>query len=230
MLDLNQNFIYTFNLPLRQFALNLLGKSADLVKLVGKVMDEGNLLYLAEEKGSSSLRSIVYFYRMVLEVFFGEYERAAETAELNKNVDKDNMGRFSIVVNHCFYHGLSALILARRQGRSKWEDTISKAMTQMKKWTSANLWNCEHKLALMNAEYAYLEGDINIAIQAYDCAIVSAAKHRFVHEEGLALERAGIFYLETGDNATASRLIHRAHDCYVRWEAHSKAAHVKQHF
>uniref|UniRef100_A0A7S4ICB7 KIF-binding protein n=1 Tax=Odontella aurita TaxID=265563 RepID=A0A7S4ICB7_9STRA len=230
MLDLNQNFIYTQNLSLRQFALNLLGKSADPARLVGDIMDERSLLDMAEEKGSSSLRSIVYFYRMMLEVFFGEYERAAETAELNKNVDKDNVGRFSIVVNHCFYHGLSALILARRQGRSKWEDIINTTMAQMEKWESANPWNCEHKLALMNAEYAYLQNDINGAIEAYDCAIVSAAKHRFVHEEGLALERAGIFYTDTGDNATASRLFHRAHDCYVRWEAHSKATHVKQHF
>uniref|UniRef100_A0A7R9WCS1 Orc1-like AAA ATPase domain-containing protein n=1 Tax=Pseudictyota dubia TaxID=2749911 RepID=A0A7R9WCS1_9STRA len=227
MLELNQNVVYTLNRPLRQFTLNLLGKSADPVKLIGEVMNEDALL--PEEGDTSVLRSLVLFYRMWLEYLFGEYELAAETAARNKHADKHNSGRFVIVCNKFFYHGLAALALARKQGHSKWADTINSTMAQMRKWTVSTPWNCMHKLELLNAEYAYLEGDLAEAAKKYDRAASVAAEHHFVHEEALALERAGIFYLETGDHTKASTLFGRAHDCYARWEAHSKVAHVQRY-
>uniref|UniRef100_A0A7S4N4G3 Orc1-like AAA ATPase domain-containing protein n=1 Tax=Odontella aurita TaxID=265563 RepID=A0A7S4N4G3_9STRA len=229
MLELNQHLIYTLNRPLRQFALNLLGKSADPVKLVGEVMDEGAMLDLAEEKGSATLSSVVYLYRMWLEFLFGQYEHAAETAEKNKDVEKNNMGRFGNVCNHFFYYGLTAIVLARKQGRSAWEGAINTTMGKMSKWAKSAPWNCDHKLELMIAEYSYLENNLMAAAKAYDSAIASANKHRFVHEEALALERAGIFYLETGNHSTASGYFARAHACYLQWEAHSKAAHVERY-
>mmetsp|Transcript_25555 Transcript_25555/g.47647 ORF Transcript_25555/g.47647 Transcript_25555/m.47647 type:complete len:104 (-) Transcript_25555:85-396(-) len=102
-------------------------------------------------------------------------------------------------------------------------------MAQMENWTLSSPWNCQHKLELMKAELAYLEGDFATAVKCYDCAVATADKHHFVHEKALALERAGIFYMENRQHATASSFFERACDCYGRWEAHSKAAHVKSY-
>eukprot|EP00566_Odontella_aurita_P003945 CAMPEP_0113548892 /NCGR_PEP_ID=MMETSP0015_2-20120614/13136_1 /TAXON_ID=2838 /ORGANISM="Odontella" /LENGTH=1244 /DNA_ID=CAMNT_0000449553 /DNA_START=102 /DNA_END=3833 /DNA_ORIENTATION=+ /assembly_acc=CAM_ASM_000160 len=51
MLEMNQHMALRLTLPTRQFALNLLGESNDPLRLDGSVMNEDEVLNLAEEKG-----------------------------------------------------------------------------------------------------------------------------------------------------------------------------------
>jgi len=97
----------------------------------------------------------------------------------------------------------------------------------MKKWAASTPWNCGHKLELLHAENAYLEGDEDGAAKAYDSAIALAANNSFLHEQGLALERAGVFYFERQKCDIALEFFRKAHDCYTQWGACSKAAHVQ---
>uniref|UniRef100_A0A7S4MJX0 Orc1-like AAA ATPase domain-containing protein n=1 Tax=Odontella aurita TaxID=265563 RepID=A0A7S4MJX0_9STRA len=226
MIELNQTVMYTLNKPLRQTTMNLLGRSADPTKLVGEEMDEDTLLKSAEDGYEGTITSITFFYRMWLEYLFGEYERAAETAEKNKDVAKHNVSRFGLVCNHAFYGGLAALALARK-GSGDWSVVIEESMHQMEGWCSLSEWNCQHKLELLRAEHFYLLGDKGRATKAYDLAVKLAAKHRFIHEEALALERFGIFYVEGGDHEAASRCFIRACSCYDQWGACSKTAQIR---
>jgi len=229
MVELNQNFINTMNMPVRQATLNLMGKCADPTKLVGEEMDEENLLKNAEDGDQSTLMSLICFYRMWLEYLFGEYNRAAETAKKNRDVAKHNLSRFAIVCNYAFYSGLAALALARKGSQEEWRDTIDNAMSQMETWALSSEWNCQHKLELMKAEYFYLNGDFVAAAKGYEVAVQLASKHRFIHEEALALERSAIFHTETGDQETASKLFLKACNCYNQWGACSKTAQVTEY-
>uniref|UniRef100_A0A7S4NFI6 Anaphase-promoting complex subunit 5 n=2 Tax=Odontella aurita TaxID=265563 RepID=A0A7S4NFI6_9STRA len=233
MMEYGQQYTWTYNKPLRQVALNLLGRSADPTKLVGEEMDEDNLLENAEVVGNQALVvSIIYFYKMWLLFLFGEYELAGQMAEKceSESIEEHMVHRFGIVCNHAFYRGLIALVLSRDQDTTKYATIIEKAMEQMKAWASLTAWNCQHKVELLTAECEYYAGNFNDAAIAYDHAAELAAKHRFVHEEALSLERAGIFYLETGNQPVASDYFSRAHDCYMKWGACSKAMHLKKKF
>ena len=93
----------------------------------------------------------------------------------------------------------------------------------MKTWAGNSSWNFDHKLHLLNAENAYLNGDLGGAAKAYDDAIHVAGEHGFVHEQALACERAGIFYSEAINADTGIEYFKRSHKHYVEWGAQSKA-------
>mmetsp|Transcript_5487 Transcript_5487/g.15949 ORF Transcript_5487/g.15949 Transcript_5487/m.15949 type:complete len:361 (+) Transcript_5487:638-1720(+) len=231
MLEYNQTFIHTLNAPIRQTSLNLLGRSANPVKLIGEEMDEDCLLRSAEENSDELIYSMINLFRMWLAYLFKEYELAADMIEKNRDHygKESKLARFDPVCTYAFYSGLTALVLARKEGKSKWLGTIEKATRRMEVLTASCAWNCQHKLDLMRAEFAYLEGNKSQAAGLYASAVELAAKHHFIHDHALALELAGTFYLENGDDNAASGLLKEAHACYVKWGAHSKAAHLKKH-
>lgn len=62
-------------------------------------------------------------------------------------------------------------------------------------------------------------------MELYDRAIQGAREQGFVHEEAIAYERAGEFYLAIGRGEIAQLYLRNAHHCYIRWGAKAK---VKQ--
>eukprot|EP00566_Odontella_aurita_P003396 CAMPEP_0113595088 /NCGR_PEP_ID=MMETSP0015_2-20120614/39452_1 /TAXON_ID=2838 /ORGANISM="Odontella" /LENGTH=1563 /DNA_ID=CAMNT_0000502185 /DNA_START=77 /DNA_END=4769 /DNA_ORIENTATION=+ /assembly_acc=CAM_ASM_000160 len=226
MATLVRHGMQTMIKPLRQAVLNLLGRSRNPIELIGEEMDESYLSLYTEE---SSNYLFYYYFRMWLAYLFGEYEQCWEIAKSSLgNIAKNGIHNINIQRNYPFYSGLAALALARMEHKDEYLKAISTTMAKLEKWAASAPWNCQHKLELMKAEYAYLQRNIVLAAKMYDVAIETAAKHSFQHEQALALERAGIFYLECGDHDAAFEYFKRAHDCYYRWGAMSKAEQIKE--
>jgi len=222
MVECKQHHTYTINRPSRQAALYLLGGTNEEIE--GSLFDDGE-----GDRASIYSNALLLFHRMWLQYLFGEYENAVITSEaLHKATGTNKSGGFPSVCNGTLYSGLAAIALARKCGSTQDSDKIQSSMGQMKVWASSAPWNCQHKLELIKAEYAYLEGDHLGAAQAYDASINLAKKHSFLHEQALALERAGIFFLESGDHDEASESFTKAHDCYSQWGAYRKSAHIKK--
>ena len=95
----------------------------------------------------------------------------------------------------------------------------------MQKWAeSASQHNFQHKLFLMEAEYAYCNNDFDSATSYYKLAIATAKKHRFLNDEALACELAGHFCLDAlEDNDSALQYFLQAHSKYHEWGAIAKA-------
>uniref|UniRef100_A0A7S4NBI8 Orc1-like AAA ATPase domain-containing protein n=1 Tax=Odontella aurita TaxID=265563 RepID=A0A7S4NBI8_9STRA len=213
-----QHALYPCSLSIRQTILNLQGYSQDPSNLMGVGDSEEGIV-----------RAQYSFYSMWLEYLFGHYDRAAQTAKKIEDLAQIFSASMPLLVcNYTLFSCLNALVLARRYGRDEYLQTISKSIAQMEKWTGLCKWNCLHKLELLRAEYAYLEGDIAAAAHAYDAAERTAAAHSFVRDQALALERAGIFYVETGESTTAGNLFVRACECYKKWGAFAKATQVQE--
>ncbi|KAL3792871.1 hypothetical protein HJC23_004796 [Cyclotella cryptica] len=85
-----------------------------------------------------------------------------------------------------------------------------------------SLWNFENKSFLLHAEEYYSNGDFDNAQVMYDKAILSARQHKFVHEEALACELAGNFYLNRGNALAALKHFTFAHGKYLQWGAFAK--------
>lgn len=231
MVEYNQSFLHTWSKPGRQTVLNLLGQSSDPTKLIGEELDEESLTSCLEV--SNHVAFLAFSYRLWLEYLFGEYHRADKTREKSNNVKGTGSGLFCLfpaLCNNVFYSCLTALALAREEGKAKHKEVIFETLDKMQEWAALAPWNCENKLTLMKAEYAFLEGDELLAVRLYDCAVDLAVKHRFVHEQALALERYGVFHLEMGNPAIAFDLLTRARDCYNRWGAVSKASHIEEKY
>lgn len=79
--------------------------------------------------------------------------------------------------------------------------------------------NVDHRVALLAAEWARLEGRDLDAMRAFDQALSAARHNGFAHHEGLAAESAARFYAERGFADIALAYARRARASYRRWGA-----------
>ncbi len=84
------------------------------------------------------------------------------------------------------------------------------------------------KLLLLQAEHQFATGQIKEADATYRKAIESARDHRFINEEAISCELAGIFYNAMGKREQSSHHFHKAVECYESWGAHVKAEALRQ--
>eukprot|EP00957_Ditylum_brightwellii_P207661 15353954-Ditylum_brightwellii.AAC.1 len=96
----------------------------------------------------------------------------------------------------------------------------------MKKLVDYAPLNNQHRLLLIEAEVASLEGEHDIAIEKYDSAIAAAEVIGFLHEQAIGNERAGDFFLAHGSIKRATRYYGHAIDLYRRWGAQAKVDHL----
>lgn len=85
--------------------------------------------------------------------------------------------------------------------------------------------NYQHKHDLVAAEQARVMGNIVEAMEYYDQAIQGAQENGQIHEQALAAELAGAFYLSIGREKIAKTYLTEARYCYQRWGAKAKAPH-----
>jgi PAS domain S-box-containing protein len=94
--------------------------------------------------------------------------------------------------------------------------------------TFLELWaeNCpetfENRELMVSAEIARIEGRDLDAMRLYEQAIRSARANAFVHNEALANELAGRFYLAHGFDKVAHTYLRDARECYLKWGADGK--------
>eukprot|EP00567_Pseudictyota_dubia_P012323 CAMPEP_0197443254 /NCGR_PEP_ID=MMETSP1175-20131217/9033_1 /TAXON_ID=1003142 /ORGANISM="Triceratium dubium, Strain CCMP147" /LENGTH=1664 /DNA_ID=CAMNT_0042973857 /DNA_START=161 /DNA_END=5156 /DNA_ORIENTATION=+ len=212
--------------PLKQTVLHLLGRSTHPLEM--KHYADEDSLSSSEYADSNHFTFVSNSATMWLQYIFGRYRSAWTECKT---------GRWQTVAiliptwcYNTFFSCLTGLALARIDGEREYSDTIERTMAQMTTWARSTPWNCRNKLELMKAEYAYFKGDFTEAVECYELSVELARKHRFVHEQGLALERFGIFHLEVGNHDAAHDMFVRARDCYNDWGAVSKVAHIEGNY
>ncbi|WP_434044092.1 MULTISPECIES: AAA family ATPase [Sorangium] len=87
--------------------------------------------------------------------------------------------------------------------------------------------NFLHKLRLLEAEVARVQGKTDEAMARYDEAISLARGQRFLHIEALAAQLCAEFHLEAGRSRIAALYLRDARDAYARWDAHAVVAHLE---
>lgn len=97
----------------------------------------------------------------------------------------------------------------------------------MKEWAVHSDWNCKNKLLLMEAEYYNTTKDFDQATVCYEASIKAACEHKFIHEEALASELAGVFFLKIGQYEKAHFYFNRSVDCYLEWGAFAVARRIE---
>jgi PAS domain S-box-containing protein len=93
---------------------------------------------------------------------------------------------------------------------------------QLEIWAANCPENFENRSALVGAEIARIEGRALDAMDLYEQAIRSARANGFVHNEAVANELAGRFYLDRGLEKNGHAHLHDARACYALWGADGK--------
>lgn len=173
-----------------------------------------------------------YLAKMRLYYLFGDYEKGLELVEPAKLVQAASTG-YPYYSDLNFLHSLTLLALARDadpETRAAYWQTLEGNQTQMKIWADNAPENFFHKHSLIEAEKHALDGDNRAASDAYDDAIASAHRNGLIHDEALANELAGRFYLAIGKPKLARPYLQDAWQLYTKWGATAKAEHLKKHY
>lgn len=129
-----------------------------------------------------------------------------------------------------FIDGLIALHFARKHGGQeiRWTTIAQGVIELMRQWAGNSSWNFSNKLYLLEAEYYLLKNEEVKALEKYELSIKAAHDHRFIHEEGLAFEKAAHFHLAKGRKGEALVHFTQAKKCYKQWGAHGLVSHVER--
>ena len=120
-------------------------------------------------------------------------------------------------------HILDVIRKTKRYSRMAEVDNVISAMRVAAFYADSNFTN---KLELLLAEkYGILHKAE--ALSSYNAAIESARKNKFIHEQGLACEKAGFYCKSMKDDEKASAYFKQARECYEKWGSSMKVEFVQ---
>jgi DNA-binding SARP family transcriptional activator len=129
------------------------------------------------------------------------------------------------------WSGLNAIdLLRKKRHASKSKEGLRKAIAAMKDAAANSEWNFMNKLRLLEAEQQSITHQRHfLAIDLYDASIQSAKKSGFIHEQGLACEKAGFYFKnKAGNNEKALEYFKQARACYDEWGSKMKVDFIKK--
>ena len=140
---------------------------------------------------------------------------------------KPNVGMVTIV-DFEFFAALAHAALARAGvEREEHLKALAELVGVFRRWAALCPENQGHRLALLEAEQADLEGDAGLALVRYEEAIAVAERQGFLHNHALACELSGAFHLRGGRTRAARPYLIDAIQAYESWGATGKATQLK---
>jgi PAS domain S-box-containing protein len=162
----------------------------------------------------------------------GDYGAATEASSRAQRLLWTSQLLFETVEYH-FYGALSLAascdsIAADQQAPHL--EALATHHRQLEIWAANCPENFENRAALVGAEIARIEGRALDAMDLYEQAIRSAQANGFVHNEALANELAGRFYLDRGLEKNGYAHLRDAHACYALWGADGKVRQLDRRY
>ena len=181
---------------------------------------------LAVESGNQNLRGQAITARLELNVFFQEWDDAAnllaETGDLRSVLaGLITMPRFTV---------LEALISIQKAKaattpwlkKRKWKKKARKSIKLIGGWVKKGNVNLVHSLHLIVAEIAALEGKNEKAESNYISAITVASRNGFLQDRALSHELASAYFAGKRDEYWKDYHIECCQKCYSEWGATAK--------
>ena len=88
------------------------------------------------------------------------------------------------------------------------------ALNKLREYATHSEWNFKNKVLLVEAEFCNTEKSYNKAATLYEASVEAAKLHKFIHEEAIASECAGIFFLERGLRQKSLSYFKHASECF----------------
>ena len=231
MYDKSKNkYFVSFNPMLGDIYLiaSLTGESNERLSSIFISHSENEKILLERSRAAygTATSQLVNYHQCCKAFWFRDYTTVMKCCETYDNIHQTSRKRLIRITDICnsFYGGLAMFILSRKFKEQKLIADGETHLLAMKIWETTCKWNFENKSMLLEAECHYAKGDNANAMVAYAKSIASARDHNFIHEEALAEELFGIFYIENGEVRKGSELIKHARDLYIQWGAHKKAS------
>lgn len=179
-----------------------------------------------EQIHGTQCEEIEYTQEMMSSLFSGHFDRVNYLSRkwealCNKNNHKEPIGAISAA----FYNGVAMTSMYRVKGfkfPQPLRNISQRLLPVLAKAEECSQWNFKTKASILRAEYFSLMAKKDKAEYEYAIAISSARSSKFIHEEGMACELAGLHYKHNGDKTKALDLFCQAKKCYETWGSQLK--------
>ncbi|MFN7975126.1 MAG: AAA family ATPase [Acidobacteriota bacterium] len=215
--------------PFGQAVRCLVGQSPDPARLAGPEFDESEQLAALRAVNFRGATCIVSTLAAFLRYIFRDLEAARSMADLAMAYADGASSTYHVVWAHQ-YRALSILGLcdATAEGVGAAVDAVQSNLAQLRTWQRFSPGNHAHRVHLVEAEIARVEGRRGDALDLYDRAIEAARQGQFVHEEALASELAARFHAARGARTAARAYMLEACYGYNRWGATAKVTALER--
>lgn len=85
-----------------------------------------------------------------------------------------------------------------------------------------------NKLHLLEAEQQSQRQNHRKSVELYDASIESAKKSGFIHEQGLACEKAALYFMKVKEEEKALQYFQQARECYESWGSDVKVDFIQR--
>jgi predicted ATPase/GAF domain-containing protein len=215
-----------------QFVRCLRGRTRGHATLSDREFDEAKFADSLHEKNLPFVTSFYHAVRLELAVLYGDHSLAEKALE-----DADRYVGVAVAQHFAtgvFFRGafLAALRLGRgsNEERTKHLADYEKREAKLVALAESCPQNFRHRLDLVRAERARVEGRDIEAVNFFDAAIEGAAQNGFVKDEAFALERAAAHHQVQGRRRLARAYVVEARQAYGRWGAIAKRDHLSDQF
>ena len=224
-----QGLITDCLLIIHQHVLDLIGSNEKSYETFLNCTEEAFFLNAKANNKDSYCRSICNKQKYV-SFITGDMESAAKWLDKSLDFPLGTNPTFVSIMVGTFVDGLIAFFFARKHGEDeeRWTKLGEGVINTMKQWSRNSDWNFSNKLYLLEAEYYFLKDSEAMALEKYEASILAAHHHSFIHEEGLAFEKAAHYHLHRGKNTEALHYFAQAKKCYERWGAQTVVDHIRK--
>ncbi len=223
--------LYAF-LLFSQLIKNLSGITPSKYAFKGELFNEDKII---PEWNNTKNYTDLAFYTVCKEFIhylYGDYKTCLEYAEQGKKYMGAILGML-YVKEHYYYYSLALLGEFNNVSKSKQKvylKIIHNNIKKIKNWADHCPENCLHKLLFVQAELKAKLGFIQQAMEFYDKAAGEAGENGFIHEQGMILEHAGIFYKALGREKIARLYFNDAYLAFKKWGANMKLHELKSRY
>jgi PAS domain S-box-containing protein len=216
----------------QQTAHNFMVVSSEPDRLRGEYFDEDEWLPPALSANDMLGLDSHFINKLILSYHFDVDEKLVEIIGQSESLEADRPTTYKLLQFYLYFL-LGRLRLVERGSRNDNRETINqvkKYLRWMKIWSNSAPSTFQHKYDLIAAELARVTGDLGGALSHYEQAIDGAREARAIHEEALAHELFGRFWIERTNTRFAGPLLDEAYSLYQRWGAAAKAGHLASRY
>jgi len=130
-------------------------------------------------------------------------------------------------ISNEFFEALTSFYFMRQTGEERYMIRGENALRKIREWSVHSDWNFKNKLLLVEAEMHNTRKEFDKAAVCYEASIRASQKHKFIHEEAIAIELAGIFFFERGLRQISKSFFEHSIECYEKWGAFAVANRVR---
>ncbi|MGE0433076.1 MAG: response regulator [Planctomycetota bacterium] len=219
--------------PFMQAILNLTGHAADPTRLVGPDFDEQAHIDHALSINFRGVVCVVAGVSVCIRYIFRDLDGAVERAESGGEYMDGAAATYHVVS----WNQFRPLAYLGRIGedtdaatRHEVLEKIAGNVAQLRQWSGFSPVNHSHRVAMVEAEIARVEGRRGDAADLYDRAIAEAHANRYQQDEAIANELAARFHMARGSRTAGRAYLQQACYVYDRWGATAKTAQLRDEF